>query len=142
MSAATPTYIPAPNWDIPADSSIVVLGRMIKDPKHPESRIPKSNVVPIAPADIQTGDKEDWHTTSTRLRSGKVGVWAKCLQLVLLGGDLSFSRLKSSLEDHKFEHLETKYFLPDEYIEKALADPYVQGYFEVNEWRKPVFMIT
>jgi hypothetical protein len=142
MSAKIPSYIPAPNWDIPADSSVVVLGRMIKDPKNPESQIPKSNVVSIAPSDIQLGDKEDWHTTSTQFRSGKIGVWAKCLQIVGLGGDLSFSKLKSSLEDHKFGRLETKYFLPDEYLKKALEDPFVQGYLEVNSGRKPVYMIT
>lgn len=141
MSSRTPTYVPSPNWDIPADSDVVVLGRLIKDPKNPQSKIPKSKDKPHQPSKIYEGEKIDWQTTLDRLRSGSVGLWAKCLQVV--GGQLSLSQLKSSIEDHRFTTLETKYFLPDdEYLAGALQDPGVQAYLLVNNWRKPVYLIT
>lgn len=88
---------------------------------------------PNGASDIQLRDKEDWQTPSAQLRSGQVGVWAKCLQLVGVGGDMGFSVLKSTAEYHKFEHLETKYFLSDDdYLKEALDDAYWQGYLEAN----------
>ncbi|KAI1453626.1 hypothetical protein F4805DRAFT_442881 [Annulohypoxylon moriforme] len=141
MSSPNPTYIPSPNWDIPADSDIVVLGHLIKDPKNPQSKVPKSSDDPIPPPKIYEGEKTDWQTTLERVRSGRIGLWAKCLQFI--EGQLSFSQLKSSMEDHKFNSLETRYFLPDdEYISQALEDTGVQAYFQVHNWRKPVYLIT
>ncbi|KAI6089779.1 hypothetical protein F4821DRAFT_52744 [Hypoxylon rubiginosum] len=141
MSSNSPTYIPSPNWDIPADSDIVVLGRLIKDPKNPESKIPYSSTDPVPPAKIYEGEKIDWQTTLDKLRSGNIGLWAKCLQAI--GGQLSFNQLKSSMEDHKFANLETKYFLPeDEYLALAIKDTGVQAYLQVHNWRVPVYLIT
>jgi hypothetical protein len=60
-----------------------------------------------------------------------------------IGGEFNLSALKSSLENHKFEFLETQYFLPDEidgYMDESIFDDYVQAYFEVA--KKPVYMIT
>ncbi|KAI1739867.1 hypothetical protein F4680DRAFT_420339 [Xylaria scruposa] len=141
MSSLHPTYIPSPNWDIPADSDLVVLGRLIKDPKDPESKVPKSNADPILPPQIYEGKKTDWKTTLEQIRSGHIGLWAKCLQFV--GGQLSLSQIKSSMENHKFEYLETKYFRPeDDYLALVLEDAGVQAYLEVHNGRKPVFLIT
>ncbi|RSL41638.1 hypothetical protein CEP54_015752 [Fusarium duplospermum] len=141
MSAYTPTYIPSPNWDIPADSDMVVLGRLIKDPENPQGKIPKSSVVPIPPPAPYDGIKTDWQTTLEQVRSGRIGLWAKCMQFI--EGGLSFSQLKSSLENHSFTILETKYFLPDDdYFAKVLEDAGVQAYLEVHNWRKPVYLIT
>jgi len=137
------TWIPAPNWDVPAASPVVVLGSIIEDPKNPESRINKNGPVAVPDTKIQQGQKTDWETTTDELRSGKIGLWAQCLQVIGLGGDFSLSALKSSLENHKFEFLETKYFLPDEiegYMDESVFDDYVQAYFEVA--KKPVYMIT
>lgn len=140
MSSTTPTYIPSPNWDIPADSDIVVLGRLIKDPKNPESRVPGS-AYPIPLPKIYEAEKTDWQTTLDQLRSGTIGIWAKCLHSI--SGQLSFSQLKSSVENHKFDTLETRYILPDDnYVEKALQDAGAQAYFQVHNWRKPVYLIT
>ncbi|KAH6957763.1 hypothetical protein BKA56DRAFT_662796 [Ilyonectria sp. MPI-CAGE-AT-0026] len=111
MSSQIPTYIPSPNWDIPFDSNIVVFGRLIKDPKNPQSKIPKSSADPIPPPKIYEGEKTDWQTTLEQMRSGRIGLWANCLQSI--SGQLSFSKLKSGMGDHKFTSLETKYFVPD-----------------------------
>ncbi|KDN64031.1 hypothetical protein CSUB01_02594 [Colletotrichum sublineola] len=141
MSSYTPTYIPSPNWDILFDSDLVVLGRLIKDPKNPQSKVPGSRADPIAPPTVYEEEKTDWETTSERTRSGKIGLWTKCLQVV--EGGLSLGQLKSSLETHRFTTLETKYFLPeDDYLAQALEDAGVQAYFEVHNWRKPVYLIT
>ncbi|KAJ4179987.1 hypothetical protein NW755_012027 [Fusarium falciforme] len=141
MSSNTPTYLPSPNWDIPADSDIVVLGRLIKDPGNPQSKIPKSRVVPILPPAPYEGKKTDWKTTLEQMRSGRIGLWAKCMQFI--GGGLSFCQLKSSLENHSFNTLETKYFLPDDaYFAQVLDDAGVQAYLHVHNWRKPVYLIT
>lgn len=60
-----------------------------------------------------------------------------------MGGQLSFTQLQSAAEDHEFDTLETKYFLPDdEYLTKSVNDPGVQAYFQVYNWRKPVYLIT
>ncbi|KAG6359196.1 hypothetical protein INS49_012716 [Diaporthe citri] len=136
--ALTPTYIPSPNWDIHADSDIVVLGRLIKDPYEPESKL---RAFPIAPSTIYEGKKTDWQTTLDEIRSAKIGLWAQCMQY--LEGGVSFSIIKSKLENHKFDTLETTYFLPDdEYFDRVLSDLDVQAYFEVTGRRKPVYLIT
>lgn len=141
MASYTPTYIPTPNWDIPADSNLVVLGRLIKDPKDPQSKIPESGVSPIESSAIYQGEKIDWETTLEKVHSGTIGLWAKCMQFV--GGGLSFSQLKSTVENHRFSVLETKYFLPEEdYLARALEDPGVQAYLQVHNWRKPVYLVT
>jgi len=143
VAALLKTWIPAPNSDIPATSPIVVLGSIIEDPKNPESRINKKGPVSISSTSIQQGQKTHWKTTTDELRSGKIGLWAQCLQIIGLGGEFNLSALKSSLENHKFEFLETQYFLPDEiegYMDESIFDDYVQAYFEVA--KKPVYMIT
>lgn len=136
--ALNPTYIPSPNWDINADSDIVVLGRLIKDPHEPESKL---RAFPITPSTIYEGKKTDWQTTLDEIRSAKIGLWAKCMQY--LEGGVSFSKIKSKLENHKFDTLETTYFLPeDEYFDRILGDLDVQAYFEVTGRRKPIYLIT
>jgi hypothetical protein len=141
MANLMPTYIPAPNWDIPADSDLVVLGRLIKDPTDPESKIPGSRDDPVPPRRIYEGSKLDWTTTTEQLRSGSIGLWAKCLQWV--GGGLSLQQLKASLKSHRFDVLETAYFRPDDdYYAQVLSDTGVQAYLEVHRWRKPVYLVT
>lgn len=141
MANLVPTYIPAPNWDIPADSDLVVLGRLIKDPGDPESKIPGSSDVPIPPPKVYEGSKVDWATTLEQVRSNSVGLWTKCLQLV--GGGLCLRQLKASVEDHRFDELQTTYFRPDDdYYAQVLSDPGVRAYLEVHRWRKPVYVIT
>ncbi|RFN50788.1 hypothetical protein FIE12Z_5026 [Fusarium flagelliforme] len=138
MTSNRPTYIPSPNWDIPVESE-VALGRLIKDPNNPESKVRSSSI--ISPPTIYEGEKTDWETTLEQLRLGKIGLWAKCLQFIQAG--LSFSNLKSSIENHKFTTLETKYFLPDDdYFEQVLQDAGIQAYLQVHNWRKPVYVIT
>ncbi|KAH9213093.1 hypothetical protein DL95DRAFT_507344 [Leptodontidium sp. 2 PMI_412] len=144
MASLVPTYIPTPNRDILASSSIVVLGRMITDRKNPESQVPASTLDPPDASEIQEGEKIDWETTSDQLRSGKIGLWFKCLQFVI-GGQVSSSKLKSMAEQHKFKTLETKYFLPEndpQYLKKAVSDAGIQGYFKATGIRKPVYMIV
>ncbi|CAJ0549770.1 Ff.00g033830.m01.CDS01 [Fusarium sp. VM40] len=141
MTSYSPTYIPSPNWDIPADSNTVVLGRLIKDPKNPESKIAKSDIISIQESDIYDGDKTDWETTLEQVRSGNVGFWAKCMQII--GGGLSFSQIKSSMEKHRFDHLETKYFLPDdEYFSQVLEDAGAKAYLHVHRGKQPIYLIT
>ncbi|KAH6716523.1 hypothetical protein DL95DRAFT_386890 [Leptodontidium sp. 2 PMI_412] len=145
MSATVKTYIPSPNWDIPATSSLVKLGAIIKDPRNPESVLKSSSEVIIPDTAIQHGAKTLWSTTSTEITSGKLGLWAQCLQIVGLGGDVSFNALKSVLEEHKFETLDTTYFVPESvegFLEKRVRDEYTQAYFEATSFRKPLFMIS
>lgn len=135
--ALIPTYIPAPNWDIYADSDILVLGRLIKDPHDPEKRLPTP---PFTPSTIYEGKKTDWQTTLNEIRSAKIGLWAKCLQYIEAG--ISFSKLESTLETHRFDTLETTYFLPeDDYFDQVLGDPIVQAHFDSGR-RKPLYLIT
>lgn len=90
---------------------------------------------------IYEGEKTDWQPNLERAHSGKIGIWAKCLQVI--GGQLSFTQLQSAAEDDELYVLETKYFVPDDvYFEQVLNDPGVQAYFQVCNWRKPVYLIT
>lgn len=76
------------------------------------------------------------------MRSGKISLWFKCLQFVI-GEQVSFSKLKSMAEQHKFKTLETKYFLPEndpQYLKKAVSDAGVQVYFKATGMRKPVII--
>lgn len=141
MAPHKPTYIPSPNWDIPANDELVVLGRLIKDPTNPHSKIARSGVGAIPPSAIREKQDENFETTFEQVCSGSLGVWAKCLLLVQCGSDLK--QVRSSAERHKFKVLETRYFVPDEeYLERALGDPGVQAFLHVKNWRAPVYMIT
>ncbi|KAM0437846.1 hypothetical protein ACHAPT_002211 [Fusarium lateritium] len=140
MSSTTPTYIQSPHWNIPADSDKVVLGGLIKDPKDPEDMILSSNANPVPPTTIYSGEKTDWRATLDQVHSRRIGLWAKCMQVI--EGGLSFSQLESSLENHKFTTLETKYFLPDEnYFAQVLKDKDVKNAFACLR-QKPVHLIT
>lgn len=135
----TATYIPAPNWDIPADSNLVVLGRLIKDPKNPESPVARMDVK--VPAKVYEGQKIGWHTVYDQTKNGKIGIWAKCMQVV--GGGMSFSQMQSNIESLEFGQLETRYFVPDDvYIGQAVLHPGVQAYLTVTNHRKPIYLIT
>src|SRR5690349_5586315 len=103
MAARVPTYIPAPNWDIPANSDLVVLGRLLKEPNDPESKIPGSSHVPIPPGTVYKGRKEDWASVTEQIRRNSIGLWAKCLQWV--GGGLDLHQLKAGLDAHRFDLL-------------------------------------
>ncbi|KAJ4315294.1 hypothetical protein N0V84_008450 [Fusarium piperis] len=97
MSSKTPTYIPSPNWDIPADSDIVVLGRLIKDPKNPESQVPGS-AYPTPLPKIYEGEKTDWQTTLDQLRSGTIGIKEEKRDIVW-----RFNRLHLCLSTHEMQ---------------------------------------
>lgn len=141
MSSQRAFYFPSPTWDIPATSDLVVLGRLLKDPRNPERRIPGTQAISPSPEQIYTGQKLDWSSVNDQLKRGKIGIWAKALQLV--GGGFDLSQTKACLDIHEFETLETKYFVPDaEYISRAMQDDGVKAFLHATHSRDPIYLIT
>ncbi|RTE82734.1 hypothetical protein BHE90_002735 [Fusarium euwallaceae] len=141
MASGTPTYHPAPNWDIPPSKNIVVPGRLITDPKNPESIVSNNSVVPIPQHEICEGEKSDWKTNLNQFRKHGVGFWATCRHIISAG--LNSDHVQSTLESHTFDVLETKYFVAnDNHRFQALNDAGVQNYFRTTNWKMPVYLIT
>jgi hypothetical protein len=137
------TYILAPNFDIPAEGpNAMTLGHIISDPTTPDIALNKSTVAPF-PADVfpTSISKPGWTGTICQIRSKKFGIWARFLESIGLGGEISSSRNTDSY--FEFESLETKYFNPtDDYVKESMKSEGVHRFIKAGRYKKPVYMIT
>lgn len=134
-----PKCIPCPNWEIWAYTDVVVLGRLITNPKDPESQVFRAGV--LIPEKTYEGAKVGWQMVYDSTIGGKIGLWAKCMQIVT--GGLTLAHIRSLAAKLEFEFLRTRYFLPDkDYIKNVVQDPGVQAHFKTTHRRKPIYLIT
>jgi len=142
-SKMKPTYILAPNCDIPAEG-ILALGSILVDPKDPVDVIlNETEEVPIAAGEVFTNEKLDWCLSHQELLERRFGIWSTFLASVLgIGADVGANFHRNDEERYRCKVLETSFFRPDiKYIAKSMAHPAVKDY--TDEWRhKSVYMVT
>ncbi|GAB7353913.1 hypothetical protein MBLNU459_g4259t1 [Dothideomycetes sp. NU459] len=140
MASRIPTYILAPNWDIPVDGP-VALGSIVADPRNPTASLNKATRVPIPAGEVVRMNKQRWSRTSRDLLEGRVGIFATFLAPLLgVGADVAASAHRHGDDVYSCDVLETAYFDPDDrYIADSLALPMVKRYMSQ---RRSVYMVT
>ncbi|KAI4132998.1 MAG: hypothetical protein LQ338_000466 [Usnochroma carphineum] len=136
------TYLLLPNFDYPPDGPIV-LGSIITDPSDPGRSLNRGSIIP-RPADcpVDVSTKNDWKGSKQRQASGRVGIWAKFVDVVA-GGNLGVQGEKSSDDIYEFAEMETQFFEPTyQYIARSMDIPAVMEYIKRTAFRKNAYMIT
>src|ERR1700760_286314 len=95
MSTLKPTYHLPPNFSTaPPPAGPYRLGTVLREFERKEQMrllLRPGSVLPIAAEDIYRDHKGGFQATRDRLRSGKLGVWAKVLAVDGLGAEASLS---------------------------------------------------
>lgn len=93
--------------------------------------------------EIYTDHKGGFVATRWRLKSGELGLWAKCLGVNGLGGEARISGKRSENDTYKFDSVDTEYFYPSpSYISQCMGLSDVKEYTEVTKYKKAVYLVT
>lgn len=136
------TYFVAPNFDVhPPPDGPIKLGQIISAPDEP-TLDPINRRDQIAAPDIfPPSIKKGFSSTSQKLLSGGLGLWAQVAASIGLNISLGFDG--SEDVEITIEELETSYFNPSpEYVERVVALPEVQQYVTTSDFKVPVYMVT
>ena len=147
MANPQKTYFLAPSFDYPPTGPIL-LGNIISSPKYPNKPLNNASTRPAIPAAaLTTITKTDWKSTAAKSHSGKVGIWAKFLEVVVGVGvsvDAGTSWERGTENEYKFDKLETSFFEPqavEGYLESAMKAPGVIRYLNKSRGRKPLYIV-
>jgi hypothetical protein len=119
------------------------LGSIIYNPKEPGESLNEGDIVDISEDILHTSRKYNWEQTIDWVNNGRVGIWGRCVHLLVgLGGNLGASIDTTGVDFYRFRQLETTYFFPSqEYLEQAVSKPAVSARLKGTRYR-PVYMIT
>jgi hypothetical protein len=138
----TKTYMLVPHHDFPADGP-VVLGSIIPDPLDPGDSLNEGERVEIPPESRHTTHKYDWEHTIESLKDGRVGVWARWMNMLGLGGNFGANFDTKTVDHYRFQTLETTYFSPSpDYVKEAVKKTAVRLFVEGTSYKSPIYMIT
>jgi len=147
MANPQKTYFLTPSFDYPPTGPIL-LGNIISSPKYPDRPLNNASTRPAIPAAaLKTITKTDWKSTAAKSHSGKVGIWAKFLEVVVgvgVGIDVGTSWERGTENEYKFDKLETSFFEPqavEGYLESAMKTPGVIRYLSKSRGRKPLYIV-
>ncbi|KAL6900067.1 hypothetical protein GGI43DRAFT_406227 [Trichoderma evansii] len=153
MGVPKPTYHLPPNFSTPPPpKGPFHLGTIIKDFDRKEQMYPlnhgkdkngNAKRIAIDKDDIYTDHKGGFEATRWRLKSGELGLWAKCVGVDGLGGGASTSGKCSENDTYKFDSVDTEYFYPSpSYISQCMGLSDVKEYTEVTKYKKAVYLVT
>ncbi|KAL7894262.1 hypothetical protein HDV63DRAFT_383892 [Trichoderma sp. SZMC 28014] len=153
MGIPKPTYHLPPNFSTPPPpKGPFHLGTVIKDFDRREQMRPlnhgkdkdgNAKRIAIDNDDIYLDHKGGFVATRYRLKSGELGLWAKCVGVDGLGGEASISGKRSENDTYKFDSVDTEYFCPTpSYISQCMELSDVKEYTEVTKYKKAVYLVT
>ncbi|RSL45906.1 hypothetical protein CEP54_014095 [Fusarium duplospermum] len=136
------TYHLPPNFSIgPAPRGPIQLGSILANLKDIEV-INSDCHVPIDAEKVFSHTQHGFQATASRMRRGKLGIWAKAVGFEGLGGELSGSRETNREFEYKFGRLDTLYFTPTPaYRRASMKELDVAEYVEAKGWA-PVYLVT
>lgn len=138
------TYILAPNWSTaPPPKGPIHLGHLVDNLTEfvPINRTNKISIPPthLNPTDIKSG----FTTSRSRLLSGELGIFAKVLGLVGVGGGAEIYCKKDQNDVLSCKTLDTMTFDPSpSYIAESMALSEVQKFMQGAKFKAPIYMIT
>jgi hypothetical protein len=140
MSNKVKTYFLVPGWDFPVGS--IRLGSVIANPSQPHIAL-----WTIEAAEIDTptfpSHKYDFTETIGQTKKGKVGLFARFLQIFGVGAEASVQHDEKNVEKYSFKDMCTEWFLPsDKLIKKATDSSRVVGFVEQSDYEAAVYMVT
>jgi hypothetical protein len=139
MANQEKTYFLVPNWDFPAGS--IVLGTIFDNLEDPESQL----FVP-AEGDVDTDkhptDKFKYTQTVDTAKKGKMGFFARFLDIVGLGAEASYQFERKHVDSYSFGHMHTEWIKPSKaLIDKAVASDDVSSFLQQTGYKEPVYMV-
>lgn len=142
MAAVRPTYMLAPNWDIPPDGALP-LGIIIADPRDPLLALNRPTRIPVPQVEVTSMKHPGWKRTYSELLSGRIGIWSNFLASVLgIGADVAWKGHRDTDKVYKCDELETIYWQPsNEYITQSLQIPAVEEYL-ADSWLNSIYIVT
>ncbi|OCL01390.1 hypothetical protein AOQ84DRAFT_11085 [Glonium stellatum] len=145
MANPRKTYFLTPSFDYPPTGPIL-LGNIISSPKYPDKPLNRASPGPAIPAAaLTTTTKTDWKSTAAKSHAGRVGLWAKFLEVVVgVGVDVGTSWERGTADEYRFDRLETLFFEPlavEGYLESVMKAPGVLRYLEKSRGRKPLYIV-
>jgi hypothetical protein len=139
MSEPVNTYFLCPNFDTPPEA--IALGQVITDPADPTDALNVHDLEP--PRDTFYNIKRNWESDIRQVREGRVDVFAKFLQVLGIGGDISFKSPMGEGAAFLCDELQTNFFVPThEYLQSAMKSKGVKRFLEASRYKKPLYIVT
>jgi hypothetical protein len=141
------TYFLPPTSDFlpaPPDGPLH-LGSIIANTALPQIPLNRDAVVVVPDAAVYKHTETNWKKTCSTTTEASLGVYARFLQVVGLGAEVSGERNKTEGSVLEFKTMTTKSFEPDRaYLDEALKNPGVKYFMRKNfiGQRKPVLLVT
>ena len=141
MASQIKTYFLVPSWELqPAE---ITLGSVIADLKSPQRPIS----APLLPSQIDTElyvqEQKPFSGTAKRSKEWTVGLFSTFIQMVSLGGEVSFKRSSASEIHFECSAMNTKRFTPShDYVAKVAQDEGVLQHLKMGGFGAKAFIIT
>jgi hypothetical protein len=134
-------YFLVPNHDLPV--GFLQLGVILLNPLDPNEVFNEGEVVDIPALNKHTSHKYDWEHVVEDANDGRVGVWARFINVLGLGGTFGANFDVKTVVEYKFRDLETTFFNPSStYVEDAVKQPAVLAFLKACSYKLPLYMIT
>ncbi|KAF2189299.1 hypothetical protein K469DRAFT_62757 [Zopfia rhizophila CBS 207.26] len=122
----------------------IKLGSILISPIQPEGPLYDSSHLLSKSEHVTLWKERDFKFDSTKENSGRVGIWASFLQLIVgIGGDASVGISRSGDYTLTAERMTTKSFIPSQaYIEACIQQKVVRTYITESRFRNKIYIIV
>jgi hypothetical protein len=142
MASMRKSYFLTPSWDLKPDE--VTLGSVVANFKTPQKVLSATTLTtnidtPIPPPI----EEKPCSGTAKKSRQWSIGLFATFIQVITLGGEVSFSSSSTLEVEYSCDSMETRRFTPSlSYIAKAAEDADVKDHLNMGGLGAKVFMVT
>jgi hypothetical protein len=141
MAALEKSYFLAPRWDISPDD--LKLGSVFSSFKRPEQPLSGPSFPEQIDTSIAEPPEEPTSGNAKTARNWSVGLFAKFMQLITVGGELSYSSNSVLEVEYSCNAMKTRRFTPSlGLIAKVVEQPHVGDYLRMGGLGSKVFMVT
>jgi hypothetical protein len=138
-----PCYYLAPTRTNPPEG-VIRLGSIVASPSLVDEPIHTTPPAIPDPASVTTHTERNWSKSITASNSGRIGIWASFLQLIVgVGGDVGVSMANETSQSYSAKVMKWSEFRPSlSYMQNAVEDAEVDEFIRGNRFREKVYMVT
>lgn len=142
MASMRKTYFLAPSWELQPED--IILGSVIGDLKTPQRALSATEVTRYPDHQMQPPiEQKSCSGVLKQSRRWNVGLIATFLQVMTLGGELSYGSDSALKIEYPCDLMETRRLTPSlSYISKLSRDPGVRSYLKAGGLGTKAFVIT
>lgn len=141
MAARRKTYFLSPSWELKPTE--VEIGSVIANFDRPGANsLSSPALLSLIDTDIHTGEEKNCSGTTKTSSESSIGLFSKFINIIILGGEVSYSSSTNSEVKYSCDTMETKRFTPSfKYLQSAVNEERVKAHLQCGFGSK-VFMIT